>query len=303
MSTGFRAPSLPQRYFNNTSTIFTLQNGVNVPNEVGTFRNDSRVAQLFGIPSLTNETSFNLSAGVVWNVADNFDVTVDAYQVDVDDRVVLTSQFDADNSEEIASILSSVNAGSAQLFTNAIDTRTRGIDVIAAYNTTFGESRLKATLAANFTNTEVTNVDIPATLQAAPEAFFDREERGRFEDATPQSKINLLLDYRVNRLVVNLIFVRFGEVFARTQDTETDAQGNDVFIDQRFAPKIITNASVGYNITDAVNLTIGASNLFDVYPDENREEFRSGERFIYSRRASQFGFNGGYYFARLNVTI
>ncbi|MGB3779451.1 MAG: TonB-dependent receptor [Tunicatimonas sp.] len=303
VSTGFRAPSLPQRYFNNTSTIFTLQNGVNVPNEVGTFRNDSRVAQLFGIPSLTNETSFNLSAGVVWNVADNFDVTVDAYQVDVDDRVVLTSQFDADNSEEIASILSSVNAGSAQLFTNAIDTRTRGIDVIAAYNTSFGESRLKATLAANFTNTEVTNVDIPATLQAAPEAFFDREERGRFEDATPQSKINLLLDYRVNRLVVNLIFVRFGEVFARTQDTETDAQGNDVFIDQRFAPKIITNASVGYNITDAVNLTIGASNLFDVYPDENREEFRSGERFIYSRRASQFGFNGGYYFARLNVTI
>ena len=311
VSTGFRAPSLPQRYFNNTSTIFTLQNGVNVPNEVGTFRNDSRVAQLFGIPSLTNERSFNLSAGIVWNVADNFDITIDAYQIDVDDRVVLTSQFSAGSSEEIADILASVNAGRAQLFTNAIDTRTQGIDFIAAYNTNFGESRLRATLAANFTETEVTNVDIPATLQADPVAFFDREERGRFEDATPQSKVSLLLDYRVNRFVANVFFVRFGEVWARTQDTETDESGNDlvdsegnpIYIDQRYAPKIITNASIGYNITDNVNFTIGASNLFDVYPDENRSEFRSDERFIYSRRASQFGFNGGYYFARLNVTI
>ena len=157
----------------------------------------------------------------------------------------------------------------------------------------------------------MTNVDIPATLQADPVAFFDREERGRFEDATPQSKVSLLLDYRVNRFVANVFFVRFGEVWARTQDTETDESGNDlvdsegnpIYIDQRYAPKIITNASIGYNITDNVNFTIGASNLFDVYPDENRSEFRSDERFIYSRRASQFGFNGGYYFARLNVTI
>ena len=311
VSTGFRAPSLPQRYFNNTSTIFTLQDGVNVPNEVGTFRNDSRIAQLFGIPSLTNESSFNLSAGVVWNVAENFDITVDAYQIDVDDRVVLTSQFSPGSSEEIASILASVNAGRAQLFTNAIDTRTRGIDIIADYNTDLGEGSLRATLAANFTETNVTNVDIPETLQADPEAFFDREERGRFEDATPQSKVSLLLDYRLNRFVANVFLVRFGEVYARTQDIETDAEGNPivdsnnnpVFIDQRFTPKVVTNASIGYNFTETVNLTIGASNLFDVYPDENRKEFRSGERFVYSRRATQFGFNGGYYFARLNVTI
>ena len=287
---------------------------MNVPNEVGTFRNDSRVAQLFGIPSLTNESSFNLSAGVVWDVSDKFTITTDAYQIDVDDRVVLTSQFSPNNddpNDEIGPILASVNAGRAQLFTNAIDTRTRGIDVIAAYNTSLGEGTLRATLAGNFTETEVVKVDIPETLQADPVAFFDREERGRFEDATPQSKVNLILDYRLNRFVANLFFVRFGEVYARTQDIEEDAEGNEVldsdgnpvFVDQRFSPKVITTMSVGYNITEAVNLTLGANNLFNVYPDENREEFRSGERFVYSRRASQFGFNGGYYFARLNVTI
>ena len=81
-----------------------------------------------------------------------------------------------------------------------------------------------------------------------------------------------------------------------------DSNGNPIFIDQRFSPKIITTASVGYDLSENVNLTIGANNLFDVYPDENREAFRSGERFVYSRRATQFGFNGGYYFARLNVT-
>ena len=183
------------------------------------------MAQLFGIPSLTNESSFNLSAGVVWNVVENFDITVDAYQIDVDDRVALTSQFSPGSSDDIASILASVNAGRAQLFTNAIDTRTRGIDIIAAYNTNLGEGNLRATLAGNFTETEVTNVGIPATLQADPVAFFDREERGRFEDATPQSKMNLILGYRLNRFNVNLFFVRFGEVFARTQDTEEDAEG------------------------------------------------------------------------------
>ncbi|HAA13477.1 MAG TPA: ferric enterobactin receptor [Cytophagales bacterium] len=295
-STGFRAPSLAQRYFNNTSTIFTLQNGVSVANEVGTFRNDSRVAKLLGIPGLTNESSVNYSAGMTYQLAKGLDITVDGYLVDVTNRVVLTGQFNAGSSDEIAAILTSVNAGRAQLFTNAIDTRTVGLDAIVSYQTGGDWGRFSGTLAANFNNTEVTNINIPEVLQADPGTFFNREEQGRFESAVPRNKANLALTYSKDKWSVNVTNVRFGEVTARL-GTEADP------IDQTFSGKIITDASIGYQLTENSRITIGGNNLFNVYPDENREEYRSSERFVYSRRVSQFGFNGGFYFARLSLSI
>ena len=297
-STGFRAPSLHQRYFNNTSTIFTIQNGVNVPNEVGTFRNDSRIADLFGVPSLKNETSINYSFGLTASPSPNFSITVDGYLVDVTDRVVLTGQFNSKSSDEIASILSSVNADRAQLFSNAIDTRTTGIDAVITYNLDLNtSSKLKLMLAGNFNNTEVQKTDIPTTLSAAPTSFFNREERSRFESIVPTSKINFTVNYSLNnKLFVTLNNVRFGEVTALTG---TD----DAPVDQTFDAKIVTDLSVGYQIFDFMNLTVGVNNIFDVLPDENRQEFRSSERFVYSRRISQMSANGGFFFGRLSFTF
>ena len=297
ISTGFRAPSLQQRYFNSTSTLFQLNAaGVTVPNEVGTFRNDSRLARLFGIPSLTNESSFNLSGGITWSILDNLDFTADAYFIRVDDRVVLTGSFSSRSGGEIGNILQLANAGSATFFVNGVDTETKGIDLILNHSLRLQNGSLRSLLAANFTRTEVTDVHIPASLQGAPNQFFDREEENRFEDALPQSKISLLLTYKMGRFTTNLNNVRFGEVWARTGPAGTE-------IDQKFSAKIITDLSMGYDITKNINLTIGANNLLNVYPDENRAEFRSNERFIYSRRVSQFGFNGGYYFGRLNIVL
>ncbi|WP_238354559.1 TonB-dependent receptor [Fulvivirga marina] len=300
ISTGFRAPSLPQRYYNSTSTLFFLNaEGVNVPNEVGTFRNDSRIAKLFGIPNLSNESSINISAGITWQINDNLNFTLDGYGIRIEDRVVLTGSFSSSSSDEIASILNEANAASATFFVNAIDTETKGVDMILTHRTSLAGGTLKSSLAANFTSTEVTDINIPSSLRGAPNQFFNREERNRFEDALPQSKINLTLIYHINKFNITLSNVRFGEIWARTDNV--DANGD--FIDQKFEAKIITDLSVGYNLTDHINLTIGANNLFDVYPEENRQEFRSNERFIYSRRATQFGFNGGFYFARLNLTL
>ncbi|WP_245558446.1 TonB-dependent receptor [Fulvivirga imtechensis] len=300
VSTGFRAPSLPQRYYNSTSTLFFLNaEGVNVPNEIGTFRNDSRIAKLFGIPNLTNESSLNISAGTTWSLMENLDFTLDGYLVKVYDRVVLTGSFSSSSSDEIAAILAQANAGSATFFVNAIDTETKGIDFILTHKKSIGAGTLKSSLAGNFTSTEVVDIHIPQTLMGAPDQFFNREERNRFEDALPQSKINLSLSYRFKKVHVNLTNVRFGEVWARTDNK--DADGN--YIDQKFEAKVVTDLSLGYDFTSHLNLTVGANNLFDIYPDENRKEFRSNERFVYSRRVTQFGFNGGFYFARFNFTF
>lgn len=297
-SSGFRAPSLHQRYFNNTSTIFTIQGGVNTPNEVGTFRNDSRIASLFGIPSLKNETSLNYSFGLTASPTPKFKITIDGYMVDVTNRVVLTGQFNAESSAEIASILASVNAGRAQLFSNAIDTRTSGLDAVFTYDIDLSSSsRLKLTLAGNFNNTKVEKIDIPSKLKADPTSFFDRQERSRFESIVPTSKINFTANLTVNnKLFVTLNNVRFGEVTARSGSDSAP-------VDQTFAAKIVTDLSVGYQISKVVNLTLGANNLLDVVPDENRQEFRSSERFVYSRRVSQFSANGTFFFGRLSFNF
>ncbi len=297
-STGFRAPSLQQRFFNNTATLFTQRNGEVVSSEVGTFRNDSRVAKLIGVPALKNESSVNYSTGLIWKLARGLDLTLDGYWIDVNNRILLSGNVSADEAKEpeLYQILRSVNAGEAQLFANTVDTRTKGLDLILSYRKSFGENRLALTLAANFNETRVTDVHIPSSLKASKEEFFSREETARLETATPKSKINLGISYSYKRFFTQLNNVRFGSV--------TDRQGTEESpVDQTYSAKIVTDLSLGYHITDYLSLTIGANNIFNVYPDENREEYQSEGRFKYSRIVSQFGANGGYYFARLGFKI
>ena len=90
INNGFRAPSLHQLYFNNIST--QTQNAQLV--EVGTFRNDSEIAKGLGIPELTEETSINFSLGFIYTPNDRFNITVDAYSIDIEDRVVISGQLE-----------------------------------------------------------------------------------------------------------------------------------------------------------------------------------------------------------------
>ncbi len=91
LNTGFRAPSLHQLNFNSTSTIFDQAGN---PQEVGTFANDSRAAQLLGIPQLKEETSRSVSVGLTAKFPEaNITVSLDGYFVGIDDRVVYTGQF------------------------------------------------------------------------------------------------------------------------------------------------------------------------------------------------------------------
>ena len=298
-STGFRAPSLHQRYFNSTSTLFTTVAGVTTANEVGTFRNDSRVAKLLGVESLKAETATNFSAGLTFDVMDGFSISIDGYMVNVYDRVTLTGSYGKGIDPEIDAALDAANASKAQLFVNGIDTKTSGIDIVANYRTSVGEGNLNFILGANFTETTVENINIPDGLQGSPDTFFNRENQSQFESGTPQSKVNLGINYGVKKFHAGLNFVYFGEVTARTGSYSDES----TWVDQTFAGKMITDLSLGYDLTDNLNLTVGANNLLNVYPDENRDEYRSSNRFVYSRRVSQFGANGGYYFARINFNF
>jgi len=296
-STGFRAPSLHQLHFNSTSTIFVD----GVPFEVGTFSNDSRVAELLGIPELKQETSTAYSVGVAGQIPSaNMSITVDAYQVSITDRVVYTGQFSGDANgsaadQEIATLLSSANASRAGFFANAIDSRTRGLDVVLTHRANLGSGRLNTTLAATFSQTElIGDIKTSPLLEDKKDTYFDRTSQIFLESAVPRQKINLTLSYSTGKFNMMLRNVYFGEV-----NEATNNEAND----QTFAAKIVTDISVGYKLTEKLRLSVGANNLFDVYPDLNIEANQSSGRFLYSRRSQQFGANGRYAFARLSLDL
>jgi iron complex outermembrane receptor protein len=138
--------------------------------------------------------------------------------------------------------------------------------------------------------------------------YFNREDESRIERANPKDKVTLMFNYRHKKLGAMLRFVRFGEVVYQDPSTTPVANafnGNRVeSLDQTFSAKTVTDISVSYDVVKTLTATIGANNLFDVYPDVQRHSAnQSFGRFVYSRRVQQMGFNGAYYFARLRLAL
>ncbi len=311
ISTGFRAPALHQLYFNTVSTLFVGGD----PFEVGTFSNDSRVAQILGIPQLQEETSINYSVGFTAEPTKGLTVSVDGYLIKVDDRVVLTGQFQGNGSaapgtsdREIFDLLASVGANRAQFFTNAINTTTQGIDLVTAYKWEIGKNKFDLSVAANFNKTTVDKINVASSLLAGREAtYFDRENRGVVETGNPKSKINVTLNYKIDKFSAMVRSVRFGEINYLHPSADpflNDFTGELEIRDQIFASKWVTDFSLSYQLFENMSFQVGANNIFDVYPDRHTHSSNdSFGRFPYSRRVTQFGFNGAFYFARVSVKI
>ncbi|MCF6348706.1 MAG: TonB-dependent receptor [Flavobacteriaceae bacterium] len=301
-STGFRAPSLHQQFFSRTSTVFID----NVPFEAGTFTNDSRAASLINIPKLKEETSNSISVGLTGKFG-NFSVTVDAYRIDIDDRIVYSGNFGNGGDPELTAIFQAAGATSARFFVNAIDTESQGLDIVMSHKMNIGKkATLKNDFAATFSETKVVNINVPSIIANAGLSgnFFDGQEEAFLTIAQPRAKLNLTHLLSIGKWDFLLRNVYFGEV-TDPDDFNGDARvaGTPVSDDAIYGGKIVTDLSVSSSITDNLRFTVGANNLLDVYPDENRAGGTSGDQFVYSRRTSQFGYTGRFVFARLSFTL
>ncbi|AFU67102.1 TonB-dependent outer membrane receptor protein [Psychroflexus torquis ATCC 700755] len=298
-NTGFRAPSLHQLNFNSTSTIFD-QNGD--PQEVGTFANDSRAAELLGIPELKQEISRSISLGLTGKFPEaNLTFTADAYWVGIDDRVVYTGQFTGPGTgTELDNLLRQANASRASFFANAIDTESRGFDFVITHKTNIGtNSKLNTDLSGTLSQTrQVGDIKASEVLTNAGlvDTYFPQDSRVYLEEAVPRTKINLTNNYTVGNFNVFLRNVFFGKVTEATPTIENQ---------QIFSEKLVTDLSFGYVASPSLTFTLGANNIFDIYPDRAEDAFgnRSGGRFDWSRRAQQFGIAGRFLFARMSITL
>jgi iron complex outermembrane receptor protein len=322
-SSGFRAPSMQQRFYTKTNTVFVSSGGGLVPVEAGTFPNNSVPAQILGIPALKQETSNSMSVGFTAKPFKGFEVTVDAYKINIDDRIVLTNNFGAGGNATIAAQLAAAGAGAANFFTNAVDTKAKGLESVLSYTTNFGKNQsLKVILAGTFIKNEVVkDANGKAVIKASPTlvstnqvgSYFNREDQSRIEVANPQSKISATVNYKVGKFSTMLRFVNFGKVvyIDPTIDPANPAAfpinaftGQKETLDQTFSAKTVTDLSLSYQVTKAAQLTLGANNLFDVKQDIHTHSGNmSTGRFVYSRRVQQMGFNGAYYFVRVRVGL
>ncbi|WP_435277152.1 TonB-dependent receptor plug domain-containing protein [Psychrobium sp. nBUS_13] len=290
ISTGFRAPSLAQTSYKSIATVFVD----GVPNEVGLFPVDEPAAVALGAKPLDAEESVNSTIGFVYEY-DDFNLTVDAYHISIDDRIVLSENLSGDAVVDILKSAGELNTTRARYFTNAIDTTTKGIDIVATYDydlDDYGSLRLSAAL--NFNDTEVTHVkDNPSELSALGDSYqvFSEREITRFEIGTPKSKYNLAAMWKYEGIAVNLRATRYGEVV----DASSNPDNHEVV-----APKWITDIDASYQLTESINVAIGVNNLFDQYPQDtvsNVGQSTFNQIFPYSG-FSAYGADGRFVYAR-----
>jgi len=336
-STGFRAPSLHQRYFQNTSTQFVS----GLPSNTLTVNNENPISrQVIGVDELRPETSVSLTGGLTV-AAGPFSFTADVYQIEIKDRVIYSGAFSRGVLGFTADQYVGIN--NVNFFANAANTRTQGIDIVTSYRTDLGKGRLNATLAYNLNKNEVTGInsttliDDPAKNDPTTNPgnyfrnlLFDRQQQSRIEVFQPNTKLSASLSYSIGKFEITARAVNFGEItflsniyadakkadgtFWNTQFSR-DANGA-AYIDQTFASVLITDLTLLYRLTNNLTVALGANNLFDVYPDQiyidprnalGSLDYASGRdasnrgRFLF--QPNQGGFNGRFVFLRLSANF
>jgi iron complex outermembrane recepter protein len=285
-STGFRAPSLQQVYFSSTFTDFVA----GVPTDVVLAPNGGKVANAAGIPKLHEEKSKSFTLGTTWTPTKSMSVTADLYRIQIDNRIVLSGRFDADNYPDLAKDLQTLGVGEAQFFVNSVDTRTQGLDLTASHRTTLGGGKLNTYLAMNFSKTEVTGVHAPDRLVGHEDVLLSERERLFIEQGGPRRKATLDFDYTLGQLETDFRIIHYGPQTLGTFD------GPPV-PDQYYKSKTSADLAFTWAFTEKTKLTVGGTNIFNVHPtQQNPDETDNGFKY----ESVQFGLNGAAYFARLS---
>ncbi|HZF43640.1 MAG TPA: TonB-dependent receptor [Sphingomonadaceae bacterium] len=317
VSTGFRAPSLQQQFFASQAT----NNVAGVLLDAVTLPVDNPVAIALGAIPLKAETSLSYSAGVVFNAVPRLNVTVDVYQIDIDDRIVVTDNLAATRNAAGEPIGTPVGAGiarilnaagfpttnTARFFINGVDTRTRGLDAVGTYRLPLGSAGTLGLVAGfNYNKTTIREVlAAPGPLATVPGiVLFGRQESLRLAQGQPRTKINIGADYDFRAFGATVRANRYGKVLGA---------GADRFGDLEIGAEWVLDAEVRLTLADRFDFAVGANNLLDAYPDPIQRgrgtdpDTGLGRNFPATNYAlpysafSPFGFNGRFLYGRATM--
>jgi len=294
-STGFRAPALQEAYFSSIATNFID----GVPLEVGTFPVDTEAARALGSEDLEPETSTNISAGMTYK-DEQFSLSVDAYQINVDDRISMSETFRGSGAtSDMITFFEErgVPASGGRYFFNGINTETKGLDIVASmrHDVAMGSLTLKA--AMNFNDTEVTNKDELVTPEAlaayTTSDLLGRQNTVRYESSSPKEnfQFSAMLQKPTSTLMAKLN--RWGEVTIPASSVERE---------QVLSPRWTVDMEYSFQLNSQVRMALGVNNLLDEYPDKTVKRNSFNGIFQHSGY-SPFGFSGRYIYTRLDMNL
>ena len=293
-STGFRAPALAQSWYSHTTTA--IQNGVLI--EIGNFPVTNRASRIFGAKPLKDETSVNLSTGLAWSPTNNFNLTFDLYHISIADRILLGATYDGTSDPVVAKILADsglTQIAGVQFPTNALDTKTNGIDVVANWRKQAGNGVFDFQAAFNFTKNKVGRVDpLPKILQGTNTIYtsaLDIVTINAIERNRPDRRSSFTTNYNNGR------FHAMGRVSDYGSFIDGSLDGLETF-----GAKQLLDGEIGYR-WEAINVSLGARNLLNTYPDQVKVEANTNNgTFIYPG-ASPFGYNGRFVYIRSEILL
>jgi iron complex outermembrane receptor protein len=262
LSTGFRAPTLHQIYTQKAQYSFVPGQGIQVG---GLVNNVSSQASLLGIPKLKEETSTNFTLGLGGKVNKNLSFTVDYYSINVEDRIVLSTEIGATaaGNTPLDAVLSANNLSDVSFFVNALDTKTSGLDVVLSYgNLDLGEGKLGFNLSGNYTITNERDgaVKNPKLVSDAGQSVVNATQEALFFTSRPQTKWILGSTYDIGKWGWSLNNTYFGMTTFKQQGMNSDLR-------TEFTPKIVTDLGINYNVTDKMTIALNVNNLLNVLPE------------------------------------
>ena len=274
-STGFRAPTPGQQNAFNVSTQFDPTTGELVNR--GTIPSNSKVAALRGGQGLQPETSLNFTAGAIAE-AGIFTLTADFFRIAIEDRLALSQNFELDDSEVAGLVAEGVtsagNLRSFRFFINDFDTVTQGIDIVAVLAPT---TKSELSLLYNHTSTDIT--------QHNPELLSDERIR-RLKYTLPMDRLNATWKQRLGRFNLMGRLSYYGEWYER-RDAHT------------YPGEWLVDFEIDYRLGKGVSIAGGAQNALNNFTDISPRQYAVGSQFS---QASPFGFNGAYWYTRLNYS-
>ena len=263
ISTGFRAPSLHQIYAQSTQAGFF--NGL--VQLSGLFNNRSKQAFLLGIPRLKEEESTNFTAGIGLNPINNLNITLDYYNIKIQDRIVLSSSIRSnDPTTQLYQILQQAGVVNIQFFINGIETRTQGLDLVASYkNIALGGGLLAVNLAGNYTlkNEVIGSPNDPSAIKSAGSTILSAQIKSILTESRPEYKAVVGFDYKIKKLGISLNNTIFGPTRFQDLDNGGSVMNN---IKQEFKTAVVTDLNIGYEFTNRISANIGVNNILNVLP-------------------------------------
>lgn len=295
VGTGFRAPTLVQQHYADISSQLQDLGQGQVLVQSGTFPVDSAAASLLGAVKLKPEKSRSATLGLVLEPLDGWNVSADAYWIKIANRINLSSNIPV-NTPTVNAYLAAngvdANYQSIRYFTNAVNTRTRGLDIVSQYGFDFANGdRLNTTVGWAYNENKVTRVKPnPAILDelgVAVQRVERRERLGLLGDTNPRTKLDVGFDYLHSRWAAHANVQRYGSY--------TVYSNSGPALDQDFDHRWTLDLSADYNL-DRWTFTAGADNAFNARPEQVKYANSTSGNFKYSL-FSPLSWNGRYYYA------